>query len=67
MRAQSLSIVWWPLGSCVLCQTVFVIRTCCFVSSAVYGELMLVPAWELGVVLDRGCNEILVRVGELFP
>ena len=25
----------------------FVIRPCCFVLSSVYGELMLVPIWEL--------------------
>ena len=44
----------------MLCQTVFVIRTGRFVLSPMYGELMLVPTWELGVVLDRGHNEILV-------
>ena len=27
---------------------------------------MLVPTWELGLVLDRGDNEFLVCVGELF-
>ena len=41
----------------------FLIRTCCFVLSSVYGELMLVPPWELGVVLDRGYNEMLACGG----
>ena len=27
---------------------------------------MLVPTWELGVVLDREHNEILACVGQLF-
>ena len=27
---------------------------------------MLVPTWELGLVLDRGDNEFWVCVGELF-
>ena len=27
---------------------------------------MLVPTWELGLVLDRGDNKFLVCVGELF-
>ena len=31
--------------------------------SSVYGELMLLPTWELGVVLDRGHNESLACVG----
>ena len=39
------------------------IRICYFVLSSVYGELMLVPTWELGVVLDRGYNGILACVG----
>ena len=56
-------MVGCPLGSCVLCQTVFAIRTCCFVLSSVYRELMLVLTWELCVVLDRGHSEILVCVG----
>ena len=35
----------------------------CVRLSSVYGELMLVPSWELGVVLDRGHSEIFVCVG----
>ena len=49
VREKSLSIVWCPLGSRVLCQTVFVIRPCCFVLSSVYRELVF------GAHLGVGC------------
>ena len=66
VRAESLSIVWCPLGSCVLCQTVFVISTCVSCCLLCTESWCSVPTWELGVVLDRGHDEMLVCVGQLF-